>query len=166
MKQKLPLTILFASAMLAFALLPASKASADTLQITTASLPNATIGKAYSTQIEVSVGASPYTWSTVSTTYPSGCCVLGLTNNTQPISGNSVTFNTQSSATVISNHTGTYSWTFQVRDASGSAVTKTLSLNVSSDLQITTTNLPAATAGQPYTTQIQATGGTAPYTWI
>jgi hypothetical protein len=32
-------------------------------------------------------------------------------------------------------------------------------------LQITTTSLPGATPGQPYTVQLQATGGTQPYTW-
>ena len=32
-------------------------------------------------------------------------------------------------------------------------------------LQIATTSLPPATVGQPYSFQLQATGGTPPYTW-
>ncbi len=132
-------------------------------QITTTSLPDATAGQAYSTTIQVSGGTSPYTWETVSTTYPSACCVLGLNGNDGPISVPYITFNTQSSAMVLSTNIGTYSWVIKVTDANGSTATKTLSLKIKSaqsqspSITITTNSLPAATVGQPYSAVINFT---------
>src|SRR3989344_3939200 len=97
--------------------------------ISTSSLPNATVGQPYSTKIQVSGGVAPYTWSTLSTTYISGCCALGLNGNSSPIYDPEITFNTQSSPTVL-DYTGTYYWTFQVTDGSGATATKTLSLTI------------------------------------
>src|SRR3989344_3324553 len=96
-------------------------ASVSTPSITTTSLPNATVGQPYSTQIQVSGGTAPYSWSTISTTYPSGCCVLGVNTNGS--------FNTQSSSTVLE-PAGTYSWNIKVTDANGNTATKTLSLTI------------------------------------
>ncbi len=134
------------------------------LQIITTSLPDATIGEAYSGQVQVSGGVSPYGWTTLSTTYPAGCCVLGLSNNGDPISGNSVPFNTQSASTIVNTYpAGLYSWTFQVKDSVGNTTTKTINLNIKpspSDhnpvayFQINTSQLPTATAGVYYSAKI------------
>jgi len=105
--------------------------SANPPAITTTSLPDATMGQPYSTQIQVSGGTAPYDWSLISTTYPSGCCALGLNGNTQPIYGNSITFDTQTGSTVSTNYpAGTYSWVIQVKDSKGNTVTKILNLTI------------------------------------
>jgi len=141
--------------------------SSSSLTITPTTLPSATIGQSYSTQISVSGGTAPYTWTTISTTYPSSCCALGLngSGNTSPSYSSSVTFNTQSSATVINTYpAGTYYWTIQVKDAVGNTTTQTLGLTINqansnaASLSITTTSLPAATVGQAY-------GGTVAFTY-
>ena len=48
---------------------------------------------------------------------------------------------------------------------SGGGGTVTISYLVAAPLAITTTSLPAATGGHFYTTTLQATGGTTPYSW-
>jgi hypothetical protein len=98
-------------------------ATSAPLSITTTTLPNATAGQAYSTQIEATGGVGPYKWSPISTTYPSGCCVLGL-------NGESGTFNTQSGATVPVTPTGSFSWVLKVTDAVGNIATKTVYLTI------------------------------------
>jgi hypothetical protein len=49
--------------------------------------------------------------------------------------------------------------------ASGLVVGEAGPASAADPLTITTTSLPAANAGQPYLAQLEATGGTAPYTW-
>ena len=131
------------------------------LQITTTNLPDATIGQSYNTVIQGSGGVGPYTWTTISTTYPSGCCVLGLTGNSQPLSAPYVTFNTQSGSTVVNTYSaGTYSWVLKLMDSVGNSVTKAVNLNIkaatasSASFQINTTQLPAATVGAYYNGKI------------
>src|SRR3989344_2468686 len=93
------------------------------VQITTSSnLPNATVGQTYSTQLQATGGTAPYTWSPVSTTFPSCCCVLGINTGTGE-------FNTQSSATVLG-PAGNYSWVIKVTDANGNTATKTFYLTI------------------------------------
>jgi hypothetical protein len=62
---------------------------------------------------------------------------------------------------------GTASYTFSVHDAASGSVTKSLSLTINpalTPLTITTTSpLPSATVGSPYSTTLTATGGTPPY---
>lgn len=141
--------------------------STSAFSITTSSLPDATIGEAYSAKIYVKGGTAPYQWWTESTTYPSGCCVLGLNGTDKPTSENFVTFNTQSSKVVVdSNPAGKYTWIIKVKDASGKVIQKTISLNINSSFSITTSTLPKATIGQPYSTKIYLKGGTAPYKWF
>ena len=55
---------------------------------------------------------------------------------------------------------GTHVWVGNLGDG-----TLTQLAIANGSLQITTTSLPAATVGQPYSFQLQATGGTPPYTW-
>ncbi|MDB4939810.1 MAG: autotransporter protein [Candidatus Doudnabacteria bacterium] len=101
----------------------ANIARAASLQILTSTAPNATVGQAYSTQLQVSGGTAPYTWSTLSTTYPSGCCIMGIDSTG--------VLNTQSSATVLA-PSGTYSWNVQVTDAIGNTGTGVIYLTVNS----------------------------------
>ena len=105
--------------------------SASSLEITTPKLPPATIGQPYSTQIKVKGGVAPYIWTPLSTTYPAGCCILGLNGNADPINSHFITFNTQSSQTIVDNFpAGVYYWTFKVEDAVGNVTIQTLSLTI------------------------------------
>jgi hypothetical protein len=103
------------------------------LEITTV-LPDAIAGQSYSQLMKASGGTGPYNWSTVSTTYPSGCCVLGLSGTTQTSTQygmpDPVYFNTQSGSTVPSDHLGLYQWVIKVTDAIGQTSTKTLNLTI------------------------------------
>ncbi len=49
--------------------------------------------------------------------------------------------------------------------AQNQSATKSLTLNVISNVSVTTTTLPSARIGQAYTATLAATGGTTPYTW-
>ena len=120
--------------------------------VTTTSLPGASTGTAYSTTLQASEGTTPYSWSITAGALPAG---LSLTAPTGVISGTPTT-------------AGTVSFTVQVRDAANSTATKALSILVATTAQpplVTTTSLPAGTSGTAYSTTVQASGGTAPYSW-
>jgi len=53
----------------------------------------------------------------------------------------------------------------KVTDAAAHSTTKSLSITVAPPLVVTTTSLPAATVGVPYSTTLAASGGKPPYTW-
>jgi hypothetical protein len=121
------------------------------LVITTTSLPAATVGTAYSQQLRTIGGLGLYTWTLASGTLPAG-----LTLSTSGLlSGTPMT-------------PGTNSVTVQAADGESPAqsVQQQLTLTVNAaPLVITTTSLPAATAGTAYSQQLTATGGTGTYTW-
>ena len=127
--------------------------SSAPLSITSGSLPAATTGSSYSTVLQASGGVAPYSWS--ATGLPAG---LALNSGTGQISG------TPSTA-------GNYTMTASVRDSQSSpaAVSKTFTLGITSTppsaLAITTSSLPAGTAGSSYSAVLQATGGATPYSW-
>ncbi|MBX5467446.1 MAG: cell wall-binding repeat-containing protein [Firmicutes bacterium] len=130
--------------------------SPGSLGVVTASLPAGQVGSPYSASLQASGGVPPYTWSLVSgSAMPPG---LTLAANGQ-ISG------TPTAA-------GTTTFTVQVADAETPPATAkaTLSLTVNagtsaSALAITTATLPGASVGSAYSVNLQATGGTPPYTW-
>ncbi len=119
--------------------------------ITTTSLPAATAGTAYSQQLRTIGGLGPYTWTLAGGTLPQG-----LTLSTSGLlSGTPTT-------------PGTNSVTVTAADGESPArtVQQQLTLTVSAaPLVITTTSLPAATAGTAYGQQLATTGGVGPYTW-
>jgi hypothetical protein len=112
------------------------------------SLPAATVGVPYSQTLTASGGVAPYTWSS-SSSLPPG---LSL-----------------SADGVVSGAPASFGGAFQVRvrDSRGNAYDQTCSVDVNQPfINITTAcPLPSATTGQPYSQQITATGGTAPYSW-
>jgi len=120
------------------------------LQITTTSLPDATEGVAYSHAVTASGGnAANYSW--------------GISGQPSWLSINSSTG--ELSGTPPANSAGTYAFTVSVTDGIG---TKQANLSItvnSSSLQITTSSLPDGVEGASYSAQLQATGGTSPYTW-
>jgi hypothetical protein len=126
---------------------------AATITITPASLPNGTVGTAYSATLVATGGTAPYTWSLTSGTLPAG---LSLNTSTGAISG---------TPTVAINATPL---TFKVVDVSNPVLTQTASLTltiVPAALVVTTSSLPNGQVGTAYSATLAATGGTTPYTW-
>jgi len=91
-----------------------SNASPPPLNITTTSLPAATVGTAYSQTLSATGGTTPYTWSR-----SSGILPPGLT-----LSSGGVLSGTPTTA-------GTYSFTIEVTDGASATDTQLLSLTVS-----------------------------------
>ncbi|RKY16567.1 MAG: hypothetical protein DRP63_05170, partial [Planctomycetota bacterium] len=123
------------------------------LQITTASLPDATEGVAYSFTVTATGGnAANYSWS--ATGLPTG---LDIDPSTGEISG-----------TPAANTAGTHTVDVTVDDGLQN-VSKQFDLTVNpatSPLTITTTSLPDATEGVAYSFTVQATGGNSSnYNW-
>src|SRR5918993_987153 len=126
------------------------------LSVSTATLPNATTGAAYSATLNAAGGVAPYLWTLSSGNLPPGLTLdaaSGLISGTPSASGS-------------------YAFTAQVADAQSppDTASRTLSITVSAPPappppNITTTSLPDARRNKSYSRTLQATGGVAPYTW-
>jgi hypothetical protein len=122
------------------------------LTITTAVLPNATVGVVYSQTIAAAGGAPPYTWSITAGTLPAGLSLSSTSSTTAAITG------TPSAA-------GQSTFTVTVRDAASGTANQSLTLTVAIPPSITTASLPNGIAGLTYSQTLAASGGTSPYTW-
>lgn len=127
--------------------------SPGSLTIATSSLPDGAVNQPYSAALTPTGGTPPYTWS-VAPALPNG---LNLDPATGAITGTPTT-------------QGTTAHTFSLHDNSvpGQTVQQTLNLTVAppaGTLTITTTSLPNATVGVPYSRPVQATGGSGTFTW-
>ena len=124
------------------------------LTVPSASLPNGTVGIAYSATLPSTGGMLPLTWSIYSGSLPSG---LVLQASTGVISG---------TPTVQ----GTYSFTVEVFDSSPIqqyyiSSTFSITINPSGPLTIRTTSLLDGTVDTAYEGQLVATGGSPPLVW-
>ncbi|TAK33725.1 MAG: hypothetical protein EPO21_12010 [Chloroflexota bacterium] len=121
------------------------------LTVTTTSLPNGQVGRAYSQTLAASGGTTPYTsWSLSAGALPAG---LTLNASTGAISGTPLIG-------------GTSNFTVMVTDSVGGTATRALSITVAAGpLTITTTSLPNGQVGVAYSQTLAAAGGTPPYTW-
>lgn len=117
-------------------------------QITTTSVPQGTVGLAYSQSLNATGGRSPYLWSVKSGSLPAG---LSLTSD-----------GTLGGSPTLS---GSFSFTVAVRDSNGRTASQGLTLVVLAPLAISTTTLPDGMVSATYGTSLQGAGGTAPYTW-
>lgn len=115
--------------------------------ITTPSLPIGSTGSPYSAQLTATGGSGTITWSLTSGTLPAN---LSLDAN-GGISG-----------TATHNFSGSIAMT--ATDGVRSD-TKSFTLTVLDGLVVATTSLDDATLGAPYSTSVQAAGGTQPYSW-
>ena len=132
-----------------FAITVSSPAPPTAPTITTVSLPDGTVGTAYSQTLTAS-GSTPITWSIVSGSLPSWAT---LNTSTGAITG------TPDTAAVTS-------FTVQATNSAGSA-TQPLSITVVSAIvppTVTTTSLPNGVIGVPYYQVLSATGSL-PITW-
>ena len=117
--------------------------------ITTTSLPGGEVGVAYSTTLAETGGTAPYTWTVSGGTLPGG---LSLNSSSGVISGTPTTV-------------GTPSFSVTVKDSDGiTSPAANLSIAISG-VTITTSSLPNGTVSAAYSTTLNASGGTAPYTW-
>src|ERR1019366_8971706 len=124
------------------------------LNITTTSLPSATLNFQYSATLGASGGVPPYTWSVISGSLPPG---LNLDPASGLISGTPTT-------------EGTYPFTVQVADAQTPPATASAPLSITvnatlTQLTVLTTSLPAGTQNTAYNAMLAADGGVTPYTW-
>jgi hypothetical protein len=131
--------------------------NAAPLQITTGStLPSVEVGQQYSVKLDATGGIAPFTWSIASGSYlPPG---LWLDPATGVISGGAVF------SAAFSAHG---SFTVSVTDSESPAQVADLpvSMTLIPPLVVATTSLPVGSVGSPYTAQLSASGGVAPYTW-
>jgi hypothetical protein len=151
--------LLMTTAGVAFAPLsaPAAGAAPAPLAITTTSVPDATVNSPYSFTVEATGGTPPYSWqwgidprNSIEQLPP------GLSFSAGTISG-------------IPTQYGEYEFYVFVGDSSNpqeqSVRTVTLTVITTQPLVVTTTSVPAATLGSPYSATLQATGGIPPYSW-
>jgi hypothetical protein len=129
------------------------------LSVATTSLPNGTVGTAYSATLQPSGGATPITWSITAGSLPPG---LSFVPSTGVISG---TPNTNSGSP--------FNFTVRATDSTtptAQTATANLSITVTvATLTVTTTSgsLPNGTVNTAYpnNTNLSASGGVPPYTW-
>ncbi len=126
--------------------------------ITSATLQDEVVGHIYNTIITPNGGLPPYTWAVAAgSTLPPG---LRL------ISGSALPPNAAPGLTEIAGSPSTpgqYSFDLTATDSAGASVTRTFTLNVTSINLLA--GLGTATVGTPFTQQLTAFGGTAPYTF-
>ncbi len=113
------------------------------LSVTTASLPPAIQGIAYTQSLAATGGSGNYTWTLASGTLPAG-----------------INLNSSGALTGTTNATGTFSFTVQVGDGNTTS-TLSLAITVGQALSITSSaTLPNAVTGKAFSTNCTATGGT------
>ncbi|MBD9402135.1 autotransporter domain-containing protein [Comamonas sp. CMM02] len=120
------------------------------ISITPASLPNATVAQAYSaTSLSATGGTAPYTYAVTAGSLPAGMSLSSAgTLSGTPTAG------------------GTFNFTVRATDAVSTVGSHAYTITVSAPtINITTTTISAITAGIAYSQAINASGGTAPYTY-
>ncbi|MGP8243292.1 MAG: beta strand repeat-containing protein, partial [Bryobacteraceae bacterium] len=117
--------------------------------ITTASLPNGYTSTAYLQTLAASGGSGSYTWSLFGGSLPAGLTLSGSTISGTPTAA------------------GTTNFTVKATDSNNSSLTATqnLSIKINTLFSITSTSMPAGTAGVAYSFTPQTTGGVSPLTW-
>jgi hypothetical protein len=124
---------------------------APTPTITTSSLPNGEVNKAYSQTVVVTGGTPPYTYSKTAGSLPSN---LSLDSNTGAITG-------------TPNVARSYGFTITVTDKASATASQgyTVVISPANTLTITTSSLPNGSVGTPYSQTVAVVNGTPPYTF-
>src|SRR5207253_10268145 len=129
-----------------------ASAAVPLLSIATTSLPGGTAGSSYSTVLQATGGATPYSWS--ATGLPAG---LALNSGTGQISGTPSTAGNYTEAASVDSQSSPLT--------ASKAFSLSISASTVSPVSILTTSLPTATSGSSYNTMLQASGGVSPYLW-
>ena len=109
------------------------------------------VGTYYNDFVKVTGGYSPFTWTKVSGTLPSGLSMYSSSNYLY-LRG------TPTKA-------GTYSFTLKAKDAYGNTATKSFSLTIAPNPVTITYTFTGGKVGTYYNDYVKATGGTSPFTW-
>ena len=117
------------------------------LQITTITLPGGFVNVAYSAAVAATGGIRPYRWS--ASGLPDG---LVLNADTGAISGTAST-------------NGSFPVTFRVTDSALETASKTITIDVTTQITITNASFGTLIAGTPVNVGLSATGGRPPYSW-
>ena len=124
-------------------------AAAQTLSFPAPFFPDPHVGEPYSFQLEATGGTTPYRWSRVSGTLPTG-----------------FTLNTNGLISGTASSTGTFRFRLAVTDRAGVTQERDTLIYVSvGTLTISTNPPPGATALQSYSYSLTAAGGRTPYSW-
>ncbi len=116
---------------------------------TPAALNEGSLNASYSQTLAASAGVSPYTWTLTTGSLPQG-----------------LNLSTAGTVAGVPVATGTFSFTAKVTDSLGATASRQFTIVIAIGLTVSTPpTLPGATVGVPYADLLQASGGTAPYTW-
>ena len=126
--------------------LPAAVVPAPT--VTTVSVPAATKGRPYATQLAGSGGSTPYTWNLIAGSLPPGVTL----SRTGKLAGTPKT-------------SGAFGVTVRLTDRTGRQAVRTPTLRVNTPPAITTSALPAGRLGVGYGFGLRAIGGTPSLVW-
>jgi uncharacterized protein (TIGR03437 family) len=126
--------------------------AATTLTVSPITLPSGLVGAPYLSQLTATGGTAPYTWSLQSFSSPDTGIPPGMTMSSSGAISGTPTL------------AGTFSFPVQVNDNFEDFGTADIHITIA-PMTITTTSLPAATTGVPYSVQLQVHGGIAPIQW-
>ncbi|NCW28675.1 MAG: hypothetical protein EBV83_10385, partial [Verrucomicrobia bacterium] len=118
------------------------------LNLATTNLPSGLTGNSYRAALAATGGVAPFLWSLASGTLPDG-----LSISDEGILDGSPTA------------PGQFMLSIRVTDSAGISTNRSLQINITDPLQITTATLADGTRGSSYTTSLEATGGTGGYLW-
>ncbi|HTM51704.1 MAG TPA: Ig-like domain-containing protein, partial [Bryobacteraceae bacterium] len=118
------------------------------LAITTTQLPGGIVGLPYNATVGATGGRGGYTFSIGSGSLPPG-----------------LTFSSSGSITGIPQVLGSTPVQITVRDSGGGSASRTFTIRILGQLTITTSGVPSAFVGRPYSVTFSATGGEPPYSW-
>jgi prepilin-type N-terminal cleavage/methylation domain-containing protein len=131
-------------------------------KISNTSLPDASVGTAYSITLQASGdGSASYVWSTGQ---GQGGCSAGSVQLVSAATGlclNSATGVISGTPTAA----GSINFTVAATNVNNSSASQMLTLNIIDTLAITTQYLPDGVTWVPYSVALNATGGNPPYTW-
>ncbi len=133
-------------------------AGAPSLTFTPATLPPGYVGELYARNFAVTGGVPPYVWSVSSGTLPDGLSLVPNTAGSTPSAAVWLQGDITGSAV-------TSTFTITVTDSTSAAASQEFTLAIT-PIQITTSSvLPMAGAGTPYSETLAVSGGTPPYSW-